>query len=186
MKKIVRHIIILVALMTLTFSKAKAQVDTVFWFAASWVTPDHAGNLPMAFHFSTFNNPTTIRLRQPASTYDTTFIVPANALFTDTVFTHPSSHPISRVTGLQIALNAKQGTLTAGTHITIPGNTISTLANATQALVTANFLNPSNPGTVAVTAGLSSTMTPNTLIASVDQNFDRRNLFILQDANNVL
>ena len=67
--------------MTLTFSKAKAQVDTVFWFAASWVTPDHANNLPMAFHFSTFNNPTTIRLRQPASTYDTTFLVPANALF---------------------------------------------------------------------------------------------------------
>lgn len=67
--------------MTLTFSKAKAQVDTVFWFAASWVTPDHADNVPMAFHFSTFNNPTTIRLRQPSSTYDTTFLVPANALF---------------------------------------------------------------------------------------------------------
>ncbi len=82
MQKFVKHIIIVIALIASTFSKVSAQVDTVFWFAASWVTPDHANNLPMAFHFSTFNNPTTIRLRQPASTYDTTFLVPANALFT--------------------------------------------------------------------------------------------------------
>jgi len=59
-----------------------AQVDTVFWFAAPWVTPDHAGNQPMAFHFSTFANATTIRLRQPASVYDTTFTVAPNTLFT--------------------------------------------------------------------------------------------------------
>jgi gliding motility-associated-like protein len=59
-----------------------AQVDTVFWFAAPWVTPDHAGNQPMAFHFSTFANTTTIRLRQPASVYDTTFTVAPNTLFT--------------------------------------------------------------------------------------------------------
>jgi gliding motility-associated-like protein len=61
--------------------EAKAQVDTLFWFAAPWVTPDHADNKPMAFLFSTFGNATTIRLRQPASTYDTTFIVPANGFF---------------------------------------------------------------------------------------------------------
>lgn len=61
---------------------SKAQVDTVFWFAAPWVTPDHAGNQPMAFHFSSFANVTTIRLRQPASVYDTTFTVAPNTLFT--------------------------------------------------------------------------------------------------------
>mgnify|MGYP000020168341 CR=1 FL=1 len=61
--------------------EAKAQIDTTFWFAAPWVTPDHAGNVPMAFLFSTFGNATTIRLRQPASTYDTTFTVAANSLF---------------------------------------------------------------------------------------------------------
>lgn len=61
--------------------KATAQIDTTFWFAAPWVTPDHDQNTPMAFHFSTFNNPTTIRLYQPASVYDTTFTVPANTLF---------------------------------------------------------------------------------------------------------
>ena len=38
--------------------------------------------------------------------------VPANAVFTDTVYTHPSSHPISMITGLPAALNAKQDALT--------------------------------------------------------------------------
>jgi gliding motility-associated-like protein len=59
----------------------KAQVDTVFWFAAPWVTPDHAGNRPMAFRVSSFGQTTTVRIQQPASTYDTTFIMPANSLF---------------------------------------------------------------------------------------------------------
>lgn len=61
--------------------EAKAQIDTTFWFAAPWVTPNHAGNTPMAFLFSTFGNTTTIRLRQPASTFDTTFVVAPNSLF---------------------------------------------------------------------------------------------------------
>jgi len=65
--------------------EAKAQIDTTFWFAAPWVTPDHADNKPMAFLFSTFGNATTIRLRQPASTYDTTFVVAANSLFSKTM-----------------------------------------------------------------------------------------------------
>ena len=87
------------------------------------------------------------------------------------------------ITGLQTALDAKQATLTAGSNITISGNTISSTGGATQAWVTANFLSPLNPGTVGVTAGLSATMTANTFVISVDQNFDRRNLFILKDAS---
>jgi gliding motility-associated-like protein len=66
--------------------EAKAQIDTTFWFAAPWVTPDHWWRDPIAFHFSTFNNATTtIRLFQPAGTYDTTFTVGANTLFSKTV-----------------------------------------------------------------------------------------------------
>ena len=57
---------------------------------------------------------------------------------------------------------------------------------ATQAWVTANFLSPLNPRTVGVGPGLSANMTANSLTISVDRNLDRRNLFILQDANNVL
>ena len=34
--------------------------------------------------------------------------VPANAVFTDTVYTHPTNHAISVITGLQSALDAKQ------------------------------------------------------------------------------
>ena len=61
----------------------------------------------MAFHFSTFNNATTINMKQPASTFDTTFTVPANTLFTKYV-THLmnaiESKPANTVlnTGIQI------------------------------------------------------------------------------------
>lgn len=83
--KYFKHICLLMLLLLAFKPDGKAQVDTVFWFAAPWVTPDHASNVPMAFHFSTFNNTTTVRLRQPASTYDTTFTVNANSLFTKDV-----------------------------------------------------------------------------------------------------
>ncbi|MFT5599981.1 MAG: gliding motility-associated-like protein [Flavobacteriales bacterium] len=81
MKTLSNISVLLILFIGFNTSKVNAQVDTAFWFAAPWVTPDHDQNFPMAFHFSTENNPTTIRLRQPASVYDTTFIVPANSLF---------------------------------------------------------------------------------------------------------
>lgn len=86
--KVISVLILLLA----TTSLVKAQVDTLFWFAAPWITPDHDQNTPMAFHFSTFNNPTTIRLRQPSGTYDTTFSVGANSLFSKYV-----SHIVNEV-----------------------------------------------------------------------------------------
>ena len=92
----------------------------------------------------------------------------------------------STTSTINTLLSYKQNTLTAGGNITISGNTISTVSDATEAWVTANFLSPLNPGTVGVTAGLSANMTANTFVISVDQNFDRRNLFILEDANLVL
>ena len=54
--------------------------------------------------------------------------VPANALFSDTLYNHPSQHPISMITGLQTALDSKVGQLnfvapmtgsTSGSAITI-------------------------------------------------------------------
>ena len=51
--------------------------------------------------------------------------IPAGALFTDTVYTHPSSHPISMITGLQTALNGKQTSLTTGAGCFLNGSAIS-------------------------------------------------------------
>jgi len=62
------------------------QIDTAFWFAAPWVTPDHAARHPIKVHIATFAAPfTTVELRQPAAIapnqYDTTIIIPANSVF---------------------------------------------------------------------------------------------------------
>lgn len=61
-------------------TKINAQIDTLFWFAAPWVTPDHDGNVQLAFRISTFGNAANIRIQQPAAAYDTVFTVPANSL----------------------------------------------------------------------------------------------------------
>jgi len=82
------------------------------------------------------------------------------------------------------SLGNKQDTLTAGSNITINNNTISAVGDATQNWVTANFLSPLNPGTVGVTAGLSSILGANSMVISVDESSDSRTLFILRDSNN--
>ena len=45
--------------------------------------------------------------------------VPANAVFTDsdTIYVHPSSHPISMIAGLQTSLDGKQANLSASTGV---------------------------------------------------------------------
>lgn len=63
-----------------------AQIDTSFWFAAPWVTPDHWWKDNYVLHISTFNTPNTVvKIRQPgitiASRYDTTINIPANSTF---------------------------------------------------------------------------------------------------------
>lgn len=104
-----KHILIVLFVWFISTNEAKAQIDTTFWFAAPWVTPDHAQNFPMAFHISTFNNPTVVRLRQPASTYDTTFTVPANSLFSKHV-----THILNQVESKP----ADDNSLTTGFEIT--------------------------------------------------------------------
>ncbi len=63
-----------------------AQIDTAFWFAVPWVTPDHTFRQDYVVHISTFNTPNTVvRLRQPSAIapnkYDTTINIPANTNF---------------------------------------------------------------------------------------------------------
>ncbi len=75
-----RYLLIFLIFAKLGFTSVQAQVDTVFWFAAPWVTPDHDGNVQMAFRVSTFGTPANVRIQMPTATYDTTFTVPANGL----------------------------------------------------------------------------------------------------------
>ena len=77
--KLLRNILT-VTLLFIASSKSFGQIDSVFWFAAPWVTVGHANNVPVVLRISTFNTPTTVRVWQPAGTYDSTFVVPANSL----------------------------------------------------------------------------------------------------------
>ena len=83
----------LVFILLLTSSSAVfSQIDTVFWFAAPWVTTGHAGNKPVKLRLSSFSNPTIVRVRQPAAIFDTTFTIPANSLISESL-----SHLISQI-----------------------------------------------------------------------------------------
>lgn len=106
MKRISRSLILLFfILLNTTFY---AQIDTAFWFGAPWITAGHAQKTPLALQISTFGNPTTVRVRQPAGTYDTTFLVPANTNFTkflshvvNSIETVPANTPLNR--GLKVS-----------------------------------------------------------------------------------
>ncbi len=61
-----------------------SQIDTVFWFAAPWVTPDHTWRDAIKFHIAG-DAGTVVRIRQPGAIlpnkYDTTFTIPASRAF---------------------------------------------------------------------------------------------------------
>ncbi|HQQ94318.1 MAG TPA: PKD domain-containing protein [Bacteroidia bacterium] len=78
--------ILLLMMLTLRVGVLSAQIDTAFWFAAPWVTPDHWWKDNVVLHISTFSAPTTtVRIRQPAAIapnkYDTTIIIGPNSNF---------------------------------------------------------------------------------------------------------
>ncbi|MBS1652175.1 MAG: PKD domain-containing protein [Bacteroidetes bacterium] len=80
----ISKIFLVTLFMLLYFQKGKAQIDTSFWFAAPWVTPDHWWKDDIKFHFA--GQPgTIIRFRQPAysgpSKYDTTFVLDYTGTF---------------------------------------------------------------------------------------------------------
>ncbi|MCC6182057.1 MAG: gliding motility-associated C-terminal domain-containing protein [Bacteroidia bacterium] len=79
MRKIINSLLLLIFLVA--SKPVAAQIDTVFWFAAPWITVGHANRVPIVMRISTFNQPTTVRIQQPAGTYDTTFTIAANSLF---------------------------------------------------------------------------------------------------------
>lgn len=105
-----RRIILLLALIfTVGSFESKGQIDSVFWFAAPWVSPSHAGNTPIALRISTFNTPTTVRVYQPAGTYDSTFVVPANSLnshFLTSIVNTLESKPANSVLNYGIKIEA--------------------------------------------------------------------------------
>jgi gliding motility-associated-like protein len=105
-----RRIILLLALIfTVGSFESKGQIDSVFWFAAPWVSPSHAGNTPIALRISTFNAPTTVRVYQPAGTYDSTFVVPANSLsslFLSSIVNTLESKPANSVLNYGLKIEA--------------------------------------------------------------------------------
>lgn len=78
--RLLKYLIILLMFVKMGFNTVQSQIDSVFWFAAPWVTPDHDGNVQLAFRVSTFGAPATVRMQLPANGFDTTFVVPANSL----------------------------------------------------------------------------------------------------------
>jgi methylglyoxal synthase len=78
--RLLKFIVLLVIFMKMGTATVNAQIDTLFWFAAPWVTPDHDNNVQLAFRISTFGAPANVRIQLPTGTYDTTFVVPANSL----------------------------------------------------------------------------------------------------------
>jgi gliding motility-associated-like protein len=90
MKKAINKLLLI---LLIAFSQpVLSQIDTVFWFAAPWVTTGHANNIPVVMRLSSFNNLTTVRVRQPASTFDTTFTIPANSLVSESL-----SHLVNQI-----------------------------------------------------------------------------------------
>jgi gliding motility-associated-like protein len=118
---------------------AQAQIDSVFWFAPPWVTPDHDGNTQMAFRISTFGNAATVRIQQPASTYDTTFVVPANSL-ADV----PVSHLVSTLESMPA-----DNILTSGVKITSDA-LITVVYDFISDMITITPGNPNNPETYSL------------------------------------
>ena len=86
---------------TLKLTVSFAQIDTAFWFAAPWVTPDHTFRQDYVMHISTFNTPlTTVRLRQPGALlpnkYDTVMFIPPNTNVDVTFWRDKMASPTNR------------------------------------------------------------------------------------------
>jgi gliding motility-associated-like protein len=85
MNKIKKYsFLFLFSLLSITISYS--QIDTAFWFAAPWSSPDHTERHNIVMHISTFSAPqTTVYLRQPAAIapnkYDTFFVIGPNTNF---------------------------------------------------------------------------------------------------------
>ncbi len=137
--KLLRYLILVLILFKMSFNTVQAQIDTVFWFAAPWVTPDHDGNTQMAFRISTFNDATNVRIQMPALTYDTTFFVPANSL---------ADVPVSHLVN-DIESAPADAILTSGIKIT-SDELITVVYDFISDLITITPGTPNNPETYSL------------------------------------
>lgn len=141
MKKM-KYAILLLFFAKMCFTSLQAQVDTVFWFAAPWVTPDHDGNVQMAFRVSTFGAPANVRIQMPTATYDTTFTVPASGLVSV-----PLSHIVNDLESKPADAVLTSGfKITSDELITVVYDFISDLINITPGT-------PNNPETYSLKGG---------------------------------
>jgi gliding motility-associated-like protein len=131
--------IFLATLLTIIWVPTVAQIDSVFWFAAPWVSPDHDNNVQMAWRISTFNNTTTVRIQQPAATYDTTFTIAPN-----TVFSKSMSHLVN-----SIESKPANSVLTTGFKIT-SDELITVIYDFISDTVTITPGTPNNPETYSL------------------------------------
>ena len=77
-------------------SNLNAQIDNLFWFAAPDISPNHAHN-PITFCFTSFSNPATVTISQPA-----------NPSFTPQTFQlAPYSYYAYDVTNIENAISTK-------------------------------------------------------------------------------
>jgi gliding motility-associated-like protein len=134
-----RLYIIFVTLFSCVTFQGVAQIDSVFWFAAPWVSPDHDNNVQMAWRISTFNNPTTVRIQQPSATYDTTFTILPN-----TVFSKSMSHLVN-----SIESKPANAVLTTGFKIT-SDELITVIYDFISDTVTISPGTPNNPETYSL------------------------------------
>lgn len=137
--KQLKYIILVFMLGQMTLSNLHAQIDTVFWFAAPWVTPDHDGNVQLAFRISSFSNPSTVRLQLPSQGYDTTFIVPANSV---------SSIPLNHIVD-DLESKPADAVLTSGIKIT-SDELITVVYDFISDLITITPGTPNNPETYSL------------------------------------
>jgi len=130
---------ILFGLAMLMSFQGHTQTDTLFWFAAPWVTPDHDGNVQFAFRISTLSGMTSVRIQMPASTYDTSFVVPPNSL---------ASIDLSHLVN-QIESKPANQTLSSGIKIT-SDEMITVVYDFISDLVTITPGNAGNPETYSL------------------------------------
>ena len=129
----------LFGLVMLMSFQGHSQTDTLFWFAAPWVTPDHDGNVQFAFRISTLSGMTSVRIQMPASTYDTSFVVPPNSL---------ASIDLSHLVN-QIESKPANQTLSSGIKIT-SDEMITVVYDFISDLVTISPGNGANPETYSL------------------------------------
>lgn len=123
----------------MTLSNVQAQIDTVFWFAAPWVTPDHDGNTQLAFRISSFSNPSNVRLQLPSQGFDTTFVVPANSV---------SSIPLNHIVD-DLESKPADAVLTSGVKIT-SDEFITVVYDFISDMITITPNTPNNPETYSL------------------------------------